>query len=70
MDSWIRDYGPNFLVNRSGQIAFNDWQFNAWGNKYEALKQDNRIPEILAEGLQMQYFEPGIVLEIPTEIPH
>src|SRR5258705_4834524 len=63
VDSWIRDYGPNFLVNRSGQIAFNDWQFNAWGNKYEALKQDNRIPEILAEGLQMQYFEPGIVLE-------
>ena len=63
VDSWIRDYGPNFLVNKSGTIAFNNWQFNAWGNKYEALKKDDRIPEVLAEVLQMQYFEPGIVME-------
>jgi agmatine deiminase len=63
VDSWIRDYGPNFLVNKSRDIAFNNWQFNAWGNKYEALKKDDRIPEILAEDLQLQYFEPGIVLE-------
>jgi agmatine deiminase len=63
VDSWIRDYGPNFLVNGSGKIAFNNWQFNAWGNKYEALKQDDRIPEVLAEVLRMQYFEPGIVME-------
>ena len=63
VDSWIRDYGPNFLVNESGEIAFNNWQFNAWGNKYEALKQDDRIPEVLAEVLRMRYFEPGIVME-------
>jgi agmatine deiminase len=63
VDSWIRDYGPNFLLNETGEIAFNNWQFNAWGNKYEALKQDDRVPELLAEVLQMQYFEPGIVME-------
>ena len=63
VDSWIRDYGPNFLVNKSGQSAFNNWIFNAWGNKYETLKQDDRIPEILSEVLQMPYFEPGIVME-------
>src|SRR5215510_6177733 len=27
VDSWIRDYGPNFLVNSDGTLAFNDWIF-------------------------------------------
>src|SRR5215213_19830 len=40
VDSWIRDYGPNFLISDSGAGAFNDWLFNAWGNKYEELKKD------------------------------
>ena len=75
VDSWIRDYGPNFLVSDKlsdklqfvdkaspessaqandklkfiGQfvghgLAYNDWQFNAWGNKYEELKKDDAIP--------------------------
>ncbi|HYY41661.1 MAG TPA: agmatine deiminase family protein, partial [Pyrinomonadaceae bacterium] len=35
VDSWIRDYGPNFLVSDAGALAYNDWEFNAWGNKYE-----------------------------------
>jgi len=36
VDSWIRDYGPNFLVSDRSDTAYNDWLFNAWGNKYEA----------------------------------
>src|SRR5258708_79007 len=28
VDSWIRDYGPNFLINDKGSLAFNDWRFN------------------------------------------
>lgn len=63
VDSWIRDYGPNFLVNENGAAAFNDWIFNAWGNKYETLKQDDRIPRVLEPLLQLRRFEPGIVLE-------
>src|SRR3982751_5770464 len=31
VDSWIRDYGPNFILNDEGRLAFNDWRFNAWG---------------------------------------
>ena len=73
VDSWIRDYGPNFLINDSpmsdklqfvadsvigtgdklkfvGHLAYNDWIFNAWGNKYEELKKDNAIPSRL-EGI-------------------
>jgi len=62
VDSWIRDYGPNFLVNEQGALAYNDWIFNAWGNKYEELKKDNSIPARLGI-LRAQRFEPGIVLE-------
>lgn len=94
VDSWIRDYGPNFLVSDPvsdklqfvvdspskppakandklkfiGQwdgygLAFNDWIFNAWGNKYEELKQDDSIPQRLESFLKARRFEPGIVLE-------
>jgi agmatine deiminase len=63
VDSWIRDYGPNFLVSNQGAGAFNDWIFNAWGNKYEALKQDDRVPHLLESVLQLERFSPGIVME-------
>jgi len=63
VDSWIRDYGPNFLINKSGDLAFNDWVFNAWGDKYEELKRDDRIPGILENRLHATRFSPGIVME-------
>lgn len=63
VDSWIRDYGPNFLVSTKGELAYNDWTFNAWGNKYEELKQDNSIPARLESLLRVPRFEPGIVME-------
>src|SRR6266540_2932994 len=63
VDSWIRDYGPNFLHNDKGGLAYNDWIFNAWGNKYEDLKQDDSIPARLENLLKVPRFEPGIVME-------
>ena len=63
VDSWIRDYGPNFILNDEGQLAFNDFVFNAWGNKYEELKRDDAIPARLEPLLSVQRFEPGFVLE-------
>ncbi len=63
VDSWIRDHGPNFLVNKNGGLAYNDWIFNAWGNKYEDLKRDNEIPAQLESYLRVPRFAPGIVLE-------
>jgi agmatine deiminase len=63
VDSWIRDYGPNFLVCTKGELAYNDWIFNAWGNKYEELKQDDSIPGRLESLLRVPRFEPGIVME-------
>lgn len=63
VDSWIRDYGPNFIIDGNGGIAFNDWIFNAWGNKYQELKKDDSIPARLEKVLCVPRFEPGIVME-------
>jgi agmatine deiminase len=63
VDSWIRDYGPNFLLGPNGAGAFNDWTFNAWGNKYDVLKQDDTVPQRLEAFLKMKRFSPGIVME-------
>jgi len=63
VDSWIRDYGPNFVISNDAGLAYNDWIFNAWGNKYEDLKRDSDIPKRLEPVLQIPRFEPGIVME-------
>jgi agmatine deiminase len=63
-DVWFRDYGPVFVVNRKeNQIAFVHWLFNAWGGKYNDLKKDTQIPSIISNGIQLNNFRPGIVME-------
>jgi len=63
VDAWVRDYGPNFLLGPHGELAYNDWIFNAWGNKYEELKKDDSIPSRLEPILKLRRFSPGIVME-------
>ena len=63
-DIWFRDYGPIFVVNRkTQQLAMTKWIFNSWGNKYEDLLKDNRVPYFMNASLRLPMFEPGIVLE-------
>lgn len=64
-DAWIRDYGPNFLIRNRGDqpLAFNDWGFNAWGNKYPELLADDGVPVRLAQHLGIPRFTPGLILE-------
>ena len=63
-DLWIRDYGPNFILNESkSSLAMNNWIFNAWGNKYENILIDNSVPEKINKYLSLPIFNPGIVLE-------
>lgn len=64
-DTWIRDYGPNFLVRQTPagkQTAWNKWLFDAWGGKYE-WENDNRAGDEIARRLGLPRFDPGIVLE-------
>lgn len=63
VDSWIRDYGPNFLVSNKSGLAYNDWIFNAWGDKYEELKKDDGVPGRLESLQGVPRFAPGLVME-------
>lgn len=63
-DTWIRDYGPTFVVNAStGQAAMVKWTFNAWGDKYEDLRADDGVPAEMNRTLSLPVFHAGLVLE-------
>ncbi|RQW79573.1 MAG: peptidyl-arginine deiminase [Methanothrix sp.] len=67
-DVWFRDYGPTFVVRRRKEtgkagLAMVNWIFNAWGEKYQELMDDTKIPSIINEDLKLPRFQPGIVLE-------
>lgn len=62
VDVWMRDYAPVF-VKRGSEVAACCFSFNAWGNKYDDLKQDAAVTRGIAQLLGMRCFEPGIVLE-------
>ena len=64
VDSWMRDCGPSFVVSHAEKkLAMVKWIFNAWGNKYEDLKEDAHIPYSMNKLMKIPIFEPGIVLE-------
>jgi agmatine deiminase len=63
VDVWIRDYGPTFLTGPEGRLAFNDWVYNGWGNKYLSYEADDKVAKEIARLLEVPVFEPGIVLE-------
>ena len=52
-DSWIRDYGPTFVLNReSNSLSGIDWRFNAWGNKYHPHDADASAAIRICNSLQ------------------
>ena len=62
-DSWCRDSGPNFLVNRDGQLAGSKWTFNAWGNKYQPYDQDALMGSRILEHAGVTEFASAMVAE-------
>jgi agmatine deiminase len=66
-DSWIRDYGPIYLVRRGAdgvreRMAVK-WDFNAWGNKYESLLKDKHVVGQLGGKVGAPLHEVKMVLE-------
>ena len=65
-DSWIRDYGPNFISRPQSygksEIAINKWHFNSWGGKYE-WEHDDQAGLRINDYLKFNIFETGTILE-------
>jgi agmatine deiminase len=57
--SWVRDSGPIFVVNDSGEKAVLDWHFNAWA-KYPDWPLDDQVPGFVAEQLGLRRWQPQV----------
>jgi agmatine deiminase len=66
-DSWIRDCGPSFVVNDSGEVRGIDWKFNAWGGLrgglYFPWDQDDLVGEKVVELERDDRYAPDFILE-------
>lgn len=62
-DSWMRDFGPTFVVNGEGQVAGISWRFNAWGEKYSGFRDDAALAGLLLDRLGLPRFDAPFVLE-------
>lgn len=60
-DSWMRDFGPTFVVGDGGGLAGVDWQFNGWGKYPHA--NDKHVASHVLEQLQLPRIEAPLVLE-------
>ena len=62
-DSWMRDNGPNFVVDESGDLAASIFHFNAWGKKHEPWGKDAAVGHRIAEYLGIRTFSSTIYME-------
>lgn len=62
-DSWVRDTGPSFLLNATGQLGGVDWIHNAWGENYQDYKLDNQIAAAVIQRTKARYFHASLVME-------
>ncbi len=60
-DSWARDAGPCFLVDRRGNRAGAAFRFNAWGGKYEPHDRDAAFATAVLEREGLEVFVSGMV---------
>jgi agmatine deiminase len=54
---WIRDFGPIFVRNETGERAITNWHFNAWA-KYDDWKKDDAANDRLAAKLKCKHWRP------------
>ena len=66
-DSWMRDTGPTFVVNGSGERRAVDWHFNAWGGLegglYFPWDQDDLVATKVAEIEGAARYRAPLILE-------
>jgi agmatine deiminase len=62
-DSWMRDTGPTFVVDRQGRLAGVDWPFNNYGEIDEDYAHDRLIAKRLLAREGTTRIEAPIILE-------
>jgi agmatine deiminase len=66
-DAWIRDHGPTFVIDDSGERRGVDWRFNAWGGTdgglYFPWDRDERVAAKVLEVEGADRYRAPIVLE-------
>ncbi|MDP0989796.1 agmatine deiminase family protein, partial [Klebsiella pneumoniae] len=66
--AWVRDTGPTFVINNSGEVRGVNWDFNAWGGfdggLYAPWNRDSQVGgKILEIERAPRYRTEGFVLE-------
>jgi agmatine deiminase len=62
-DSWIRDNGPIFVTNDTGEVALVHFGFNSWGERFLPYDRDARVPEAIAAHLGVRRYVAPMILE-------
>lgn len=66
-DAWMRDVGPTFVVDETGQVRGVDWIFNAWGGLHSGLyfpwDQDDLVARKVLEIERCDRYRAPFVLE-------
>ena len=66
-DAWVRDTGPSFVVNESGELRAVSWQFNAWGGLrgglYFPWDADDMVGPKVCDLERVQRYLPDLILE-------
>jgi len=60
-DSWMRDFGPTFVMSAENQLAGVNWRFNGWGKYPHA--NDQAVARFVLEHLQLPCIDAPFVLE-------
>jgi len=63
LGGWMRDCGGLWVKNKDGKLALVDFMSNTWGNKFPDLEIDKKIPEKVAEWLNVLIEKPQIIIE-------
>lgn len=66
-DAWMRDCGPTFVKDLSGNLRVIDWEFNAWGGLagglYSPWDRDDQVARKVADLEEVDRYRAPFVLE-------